>query len=75
MSIAEEVLRKVEALPPDKQVKVLEYVQTLAAQAAVQPPRRSLRGLWKGMGFDVTDEDIAEARREMWSSSAGHAGC
>ena len=26
--------------------------------------RRSLRGLWRGL--DITEEDIAEARREMW---------
>ena len=28
-------------------------------------PRESLRGLWKGL--DITDEDIAEMRREMWA--------
>jgi len=28
--------------------------------------RQSLRGLWRGL--DTTGEDIAEARREMWSS-------
>lgn len=28
-------------------------------------PRESLRGLWKGV--NVTDEDIAEMRREMWA--------
>jgi len=27
-------------------------------------PRRSLRGLWRGL--DITEEDIAEVRREMW---------
>jgi hypothetical protein len=27
-------------------------------------PRKSLRGLWRGLG--ITDQDIAEARREMW---------
>lgn len=28
--------------------------------------RRSLEGLWADLGVDVSDEDIAEARREMW---------
>ena len=28
-------------------------------------PRRSLRGLWRGL--DITAEDILQARREMWS--------
>jgi hypothetical protein len=27
--------------------------------------RKSLRGLWRGLG--ITEADITEARREMWS--------
>lgn len=34
---------------------------------ATQPvPRESLRGIWQGL--DITDEDIAEVRREMWGN-------
>jgi len=34
---------------------------------AIQPaPRKSLRGLWQGL--DITEEEIAEARREMWAN-------
>lgn len=33
---------------------------------ATEPtPRKSLLGLWQGL--DITEEDIEEARREMWS--------
>lgn len=35
-------------------------------KAAQPTPRKSLRGLWKGL--DITDEDIAEIRREMWGN-------
>jgi hypothetical protein len=28
--------------------------------------RTPLRGLWKDLGISVSEEDIAEARREMW---------
>jgi hypothetical protein len=28
-------------------------------------PRRSLRGFWKDLNIQITEEDIAEARREM----------
>lgn len=35
-------------------------------KASLPMQRRSLRGLWRGL--DVTGEDIAEARREMWGS-------
>ena len=31
-------------------------------------PRRSLRGLWADLNVHITEEDIAEARREMWGS-------
>ena len=34
---------------------------------AVQPaPRKSLRGLWRGL--DITEEEITEARQEMWDN-------
>ena len=31
-------------------------------------PRRSLRGLWKNLNIEITEEDIAQARLEMWGS-------
>jgi hypothetical protein len=49
---------------------VLEYVESLREEPAPSPeePRPSLRGLWEGLDCNVTDEDIAEARREMWGN-------
>jgi hypothetical protein len=35
-------------------------------KAARPAPRKSLRGLWRGL--DITKEDIAEVRREMWGN-------
>jgi len=35
-------------------------------KAAQSTPRKSLRGLWRGL--DITEEEIAEARREMWGN-------
>jgi len=66
MSIEEAVLEKLRELPPDEQRKVLEFVESISKGA--EPPQRSVEGLWAGMGFDVTDEDISEARREMWGN-------
>lgn len=31
-------------------------------------PRRSLLGLWADLNIHITEEDIAEARREMWGN-------
>ncbi len=39
-----------------------EVARELESKAA--RPRRNLRGLWRGL--DITKEDIAEVRREMW---------
>ena len=39
---------------------------------AAQPTgRKSLRGLWRGL--HITEADIAEAQREMWSDSQDRA--
>lgn len=41
-------------------------------QAAQSVPRTPLGGLWKDL--DITDEDIAEVRAEMWGNSPRIAG-
>ncbi len=59
-----ELLRK---LPPRQQLRVLSRVLPElehALPAAEAKERESLRGLWRGL--DVTEEDIAQVRREMW---------
>jgi hypothetical protein len=66
MSIEKSVLDKLLKLPPDKQKEVLEFVEALEKQSRSPGPRRSLKGLWSGLGTEVTEEDITEARREMW---------
>ena len=66
----DEILDLAERLPPDDQDLLLKrLVQRIGRQAepAVSSPRRSLRGLWKGL--DVFDSDIDEARRAMWADS------
>jgi hypothetical protein len=35
-------------------------------KAAPPTPRKSLGGLWRGLG--ITEEEIAEARREEWAN-------
>lgn len=67
------ILAKLRALPPDKQQEVLAFVESLQ-QSNCQPPepnpqpRRSIVGLWDHLGVDITEEDIDEARREMWGN-------
>jgi hypothetical protein len=52
----------------DKVRLIEEIVQQIEQEVkAVQPmPRTPLRGLWEGL--DITDDDIAEVRAEVWGN-------
>jgi hypothetical protein len=66
MTVEQQVLEKLRGLPPQKQVEVLAYISRL--QENTGQPRRSLAGLWAGLDVNVSEEDISEARREMWGN-------
>ncbi|MGB9336507.1 MAG: DUF2281 domain-containing protein [Candidatus Acidiferrales bacterium] len=66
MTIEEQVLEKLRDLPPDKQKEVLDFVDFLKQKNGTKKPLKSLRGLWADLNIHITEEDIAEARREMW---------
>lgn len=65
----EEVLDLVKQLSPVDKVRLIERVAPEIEHElafTTRTPRKSLRGLWRGL--DISEEDIAEARREMWGS-------
>lgn len=68
-----ELLQQVKQLPPREQLLFAEQILAGLVQqmpSKQQPkPLQSLLGLWEG--FTVTEEDIAEARREMWGNFNG----
>lgn len=68
MTIEQQVLEKLRELSPDKQKEVLEFVDSLKHQG--EPPKklRSLEGLLEDLNIDITEEDIAQARKEMWGN-------
>jgi len=66
MTIPEQVLDKLRGLPPAKQKAVLEFVDSL--QEGNGAPLKSLEGLWAEYDIEIKEEDIAEARKEMWGS-------
>ncbi len=68
MTIEKKVVEKLRELPPAKQKEVLEFVESLKSEGGTKKPLRSLEGLWAGLGITITEEDIAEARREMWGN-------
>ena len=65
-SIEEALVAKVRELPVDKQQEVLDFVSSLETKK--KRPLKSLYGLWTGHGVDISEEDIAEARKEMWGN-------
>ena len=67
-TIERSILEKLRALPPEKQQEVLDFVEFLERKAAVKQPRRSLIGALSDLNVHITEEDIAEARREMWGN-------
>jgi hypothetical protein len=69
MTIEQQVLEKLRDLPPEKQQEVLDFVDSLKQKnGGPKKPRRSLLGLWADLNTHITEEDIAQARREMWGS-------
>jgi hypothetical protein len=65
MTIEEKVLEKLRELPPEKQKEVLEFMQSLEESNEPKAPLKSLEGLWAEYDIHITEEDIAEMRREM----------
>jgi hypothetical protein len=69
----EEVLDLVKRMPPRQKLQLIEaIVPDLAAPLAEAEkqakPLRSLYGLWKDLGVDLSAEDIDAARRDMWGT-------
>ncbi len=65
----EQVLKLAERLPALERVSLIEQLAPRIARdltSASRRPRKSLRGIWKGV--DITDDDLAEVRREMWGN-------
>lgn len=65
----EEVLDLTKRLSLVDKVRLIEHLSLQierGLKAARSTGRKSLRGLWKGL--DLTEEDLAEARREMWGN-------
>lgn len=63
----EEALAVVRRLSPVDKARLIERIVPdieRELKATHPGPRQSLRGLWQGL--DITEDDIEEARQEMW---------
>ena len=66
MNLEQAVLDKLRALPPERQQEVLDFAEFLQQKSIVKRPLKSVKGMWANLDIDITEEDIAEARKEMW---------
>ena len=72
LTIEEKVIEKLRELPPEKQKEVLAFVDSLNDKSSARKKLRSLEGLLEDFNVEITEEDIAEARREMWGNFLVH---
>ena len=68
MAIEQTIAEKVRVLPAEKQQAVLDFVEFLQQKGVRPYKRHSPIGLCADLKADITEADIAEARREMWGS-------
>ncbi len=66
MTVKEAVLEKLNALPTFRQQELLDFAEFLEAKQSVRKPRRSLKGSLAHLNIKWTEEDMREARNEMW---------
>lgn len=66
MDTKQAVIEKLATLAPEKQQEVLDFVEFLQSKTPSKRIRRSPKGLCADLKMDLTDEELQEARREMW---------
>ena len=65
--ISEEVLlQKIKVLPPALKQKAIEFVNSLQGEVSAKQKRKSLKGALADLNIKISEEDIREARNEMW---------
>jgi hypothetical protein len=62
----ETVIQKLMRLPISQQQAVSDFVDSLAETNAARPRLFNPEGLWTQSGTDISAEEIATLRREMW---------
>ncbi len=68
MNIEQAVLEKLRQLPIDKQQELLNFAEFLYQKNTPKTFLRSVRGLCADLAVDITEQDITEARQEMWGN-------
>ena len=66
-----ELLRKLEALPPEKRQEVFDFVDFLLARSGTaESASPSFYGLWADLGIDLSPDDLDAVCSELRSGFA-----
>ena len=65
MTTEEAIVGKLRKLHREQQRRVLAFVEGLGVDETPRSQRRVSKGMWSGLGVDVSEEDTVTARREM----------
>jgi hypothetical protein len=68
MTVEEVLIEKVKVLPMNRKQEVLDFAEFLEEKEARLQPRQSMYGILADLNINITEEDIAEARKEMWGN-------
>lgn len=68
MSREDALLEAIRELAPDKEKAIRARADQIAVVGVDKKPKPSLRGIWADLQLDVSEQEIKEARREMWKN-------
>ena len=67
MTVEDVELEKMKVLPPLRKNEVLDFVEFLEQKEYKRPrPRQILKGALQHLNIKFTDQDLREARNEIW---------
>ena len=69
MSFTEMMLQKIQALPPEKQREVLEYVERIGTAPSKAGPRLDPEGALAEQPSGLDFDDFEKARRALWGDT------
>ena len=60
------LLEKFKVLPPDLKQEAIHFVEFLESKITLPKRKKSLKSVFSDLNIKVSNEDIREARNEMW---------
>lgn len=68
MNIETAIIQNLRVLPEEKQQEVLDFVEFLKAKNLLKDSSRQIKGMCSDLNVHITEEDITQARQEMWGN-------